>query len=342
MSTAKNSKKKKKKVNKQLEAAKKNVAVGFVSVIGLITVGIIAWVVAYIVMFNVNSTDNYSVHLTDDGFVEGVTASDCVKLSGLESIPATAEQVSVTDEEIKEYKDSLLEANLTFSENKDRIVRKGDKINLDYVGKVDGEEFQGGNTNGMGTTITVGTAGYVDDFEDQLVGHKAGETFDVEVTFPEDYGVPELNGRDAVFSVTVNGIYVKAEFNDDFVKEFFSDEASTADGLIKKYTEEQESKKKESFLKSYITENCFVTEYPKAYIKDLMELNKGIDLEQYNNYNSYYVSTYGSPLYATFDDYTGMDRKEYYANLRTKADNMADKALIYQAIFEQEGLEITA
>ena len=340
MSTKDTKKKKKKKKNKQYEAVKKNVIVGLVAALALITVGIIAWVVSYIVMFNVGTTDNYSVHLTDDGLVEGVNAADCVKLSGLETIPAAEERVTVSDEEVDQYINSLLETNKVYSDNMDRLVRKGDQINIDYVGSIDGVEFNGGSTQGMGTTIVVGEAGYIDDFEDQLIGHKVKEPFDIEVTFPADYGDDKLKGKDAVFHITINGIYVKGEFNDAFVKEFYSDEASDADAFIKKYREEQELSKKENFLKSYISENCFVTDYPKDYIKDLMELNKGMDIEQFNNYNNYYVSNYGSPLYATFDDYTGLDRKEYYASLRTKADNMADTALVYQAIFVQEGLEI--
>ncbi|MBR6094968.1 MAG: FKBP-type peptidyl-prolyl cis-trans isomerase [Lachnospiraceae bacterium] len=340
MSTKDTKKKKKKKKNKQYEAVKKNVIVGLVAALALVTVGIIAWVVSYIVMFNVGTTDNYSVHLTDDGLVEGVNAADCVKLSGLETIPAAEERVTVSDEEVDQYINSLLETNKVYSDNMDRLVRKGDQINIDYVGSIDGVEFNGGSTQGMGTTIVVGEAGYIDDFEDQLIGHKVKEPFDIEVTFPADYGDDELKGKDAVFHITINGIYVKGEFNDAFVKEFYSDEASDADAFIKKYREEQELSKKENFLKSYISENCFVTDYPKDYIKDLMELNKGMDIEQFNNYNNYYVSNYGSPLYATFDDYTGLDRKEYYASLRTKADNMADTALVYQAIFVQEGLEI--
>ena len=340
MSTKDTKKKKKKKKNKQYEAVKKNVIVGLVAALALVTVGIIAWVVSYIVMFNVGTTDNYSVHLTDDGLVEGVNAADCVKLSGLETIPAAEERVTVSDEEVDQYINSLLETNKVYSDNMDRLVRKGDQINIDYVGSIDGVEFNGGSTQCMGTTIVVGEAGYIDDFEDQLIGHKVKEPFDIEVTFPADYGDDELKGKDAVFHITINGIYVKGEFNDAFVKEFYSDEASDADAFIKKYREEQELSKKENFLKSYISENCFVTDYPKDYIKDLMELNKGMDIEQFNNYNNYYVSNYGSPLYATFDDYTGLDRKEYYASLRTKADNMADTALVYQAIFVQEGLEI--
>lgn len=86
-------------------------------------------------------------------------------------------------------------------------IEDGDKVNIDYVGTVDGVEFEGGNTEGNGADLTIGSGSYIDDFEDQLIGAHPGDTVTVNVTFPEDYGNDELNGKDAVFTVTVNGIY---------------------------------------------------------------------------------------------------------------------------------------
>lgn len=86
-------------------------------------------------------------------------------------------------------------------------VADGDTVNIDYVGTVDGVEFDGGNTQGAGTQLTIGSGSYIDDFEEQLIGHHVGETVKVQVTFPEDYGKEDLNGKDAVFEVTINGIY---------------------------------------------------------------------------------------------------------------------------------------
>ena len=88
-------------------------------------------------------------------------------------------------------------------------VKDGDKVNIDYVGTVDGVEFEGGNTEGMGADLTIGSGSYIDDFEEQLIGAHPGDTVEVNVTFPENYGNAELNGKDAVFTVTVNGIYEK-------------------------------------------------------------------------------------------------------------------------------------
>lgn len=86
-------------------------------------------------------------------------------------------------------------------------VKDGDTVNIDYVGTVDGVEFEGGNTNGAGADLTIGSGTYIDNFEEQLIGAHPGDVVTVNVTFPENYGKENLNGKAAVFTVTVNGIY---------------------------------------------------------------------------------------------------------------------------------------
>ncbi|MCD7819745.1 MAG: FKBP-type peptidyl-prolyl cis-trans isomerase [Lachnospiraceae bacterium] len=95
----------------------------------------------------------------------------------------------------------------SYSTDTSLTVEDGDTVNIDYVGSIDGVEFDGGSTNGYGTDLTIGSGTYIDDFEEQLIGYHPGDTVDVTVTFPEDYGVEDLNGQEAVFEVTINGIY---------------------------------------------------------------------------------------------------------------------------------------
>ena len=88
-------------------------------------------------------------------------------------------------------------------------IKDGDMVNIDFVGSIDGVEFEGGSTEGQGTFLVIGAKRYIDDFEEQLIGAHPGDDVEVNVTFPEDYGKDELNGKDALFKVKVNGIYVK-------------------------------------------------------------------------------------------------------------------------------------
>lgn len=89
----------------------------------------------------------------------------------------------------------------------DLTVADGDTVNIDYIGYVDGEEFAGGNTNGMGTDLVIGSNSYIDDFEEQLIGAHPGDQVEVRVTFPENYHEESLAGKEALFLTTVNGIY---------------------------------------------------------------------------------------------------------------------------------------
>ena len=86
-------------------------------------------------------------------------------------------------------------------------IKKGNTINLDFVGTINGEEFEGGNTKGEGTDLVVGSGMYIDGFEEQLYGAHPGDTIDVKVTFPKDYDEVSLREKEAVFKVTINGIY---------------------------------------------------------------------------------------------------------------------------------------
>ncbi len=106
------------------------------------------------------------------------------------------ESTSDTDTDTTSY---LTDSSLT--------IEDGDTVNIDFVGTIDGVEFSGGNTNGAGTDLVIGSGSYIDDFEEQLIGAHPGDTVEVNVTFPEDYGKEELNGQDAVFEVVINGIY---------------------------------------------------------------------------------------------------------------------------------------
>lgn len=98
-------------------------------------------------------------------------------------------------------------ASASLQTNTSLTIEDDDTVNIDYVGSIDGVEFEGGNTKGNGADLVIGSHTYIDDFEEQLIGHHPGDSVDVTVTFPEDYGKDELNGKEALFKVTINGIY---------------------------------------------------------------------------------------------------------------------------------------
>lgn len=121
--------------------------------------------------------------------------------------PAPTEEAAET-EEVTEAADTTTTPEApSYSTDTSLTVKDGDTVNIDYVGKIDGTAFDGGSTNGQGTDLVIGSGSYIDDFEDQLVGAHPGDEVEVTVTFPDDYSAADLAGKEAVFDVTVNGIY---------------------------------------------------------------------------------------------------------------------------------------
>lgn len=114
---------------------------------------------------------------------------------------------SSTDDTEEAATESVAADTVSYSTDTSLTVEDGDTVNIDYVGSIDGVEFSGGSTDGAGADLTIGSGTYIDDFEEQLIGYHPGDTVEVTVTFPEDYGVDDLNGQEAVFEVTINGIY---------------------------------------------------------------------------------------------------------------------------------------
>lgn len=115
---------------------------------------------------------------------------------------------SQTDSSQSDTSQSDSSEDTSYSTDTSLTVEDGDTVNIDYVGSVDGVAFDGGNTQGMGTDLLIGSGSYIDDFEEQLIGTHPGDEVDVYVTFPDPYqNNPDLSGKEALFEVTVNGIY---------------------------------------------------------------------------------------------------------------------------------------
>ncbi len=146
--------------------------------------------------------------------------------------------VEVTDEEIMEQVSRIAESNATFEEKKGKAANK-DQITMDYLGKVDGEPFDGGKDEGA--TLVLGSNSFIPGFEDQLVGTKAGDSLEVKVTFPDEYGAAQLAGKDAVFDVTVHAVSKPSpvKVDDAFAKTLGLDDLEKLKEVIKGQIESQ-------------------------------------------------------------------------------------------------------
>ena len=158
---------------------------------------------------------------TDKDFVyiAEVTVKPEVKLNDYKGLEVKKVTYAVTDEDVEKELKGMQEKNARVLTKEDGSIEKGDVAVIDFTGYINEVPFEGGE--GTDYSLEIGSGTFIDTFEDQLVGLKAGEAKDVNVTFPENYGREELNGKPAVFKVEVKEIKVKEvpALDDEFAKE---------------------------------------------------------------------------------------------------------------------------
>ncbi|WP_434311662.1 trigger factor [Hominifimenecus sp. rT4P-3] len=281
----------------------------------------------------------YSEGLTEDGFFENLRALDYVTLPSYQGIEIPADVHTITEEKIQTSIDTQLSAYAKAEQVTDRAVVDGDTVNIDYVGSIDGVEFEGGTTRGAGTSVTIGVTNYIDDFLEQLIGHKPGETIQVEVTFPENYGKEELNGKDAVFVTTINyieGEMITPELTDDFVKENFQAQYgwNTADEMKEGIRSDLQKSAESEFIWNYLMENSTISEVPEA----VLEYEKGQMIQYYTSN----AAMYGVDLNTFLTTMMGVASvDELVEKSAEDLNNSAKRRMIVQAIAEDASLGVT-
>lgn len=345
--TVSKSAKKRNERRKEVNSRKKKSKITKIAIIAVVC-AILIFLVYSIgdnIYFNATKTvasSDFSANLTEEGFVDGLDVAEYVKAPDYNNIVIALSDIEYSDESVEEDIASALSENLALSTDETLVSADGDKVNIDFIGYVDGEEFEGGNTEGAGNDCTIGSGSYVDGFEDQLIGHKPGDSFTIEVTFPEDYSQnADLAGKDVTFDVVMNGIYAEQEFNDEFVQNYLSDYATSADEYRTYLKDTNYDSNLESYLSTYMTDNSAVKSYPKSYLKTLKALQRANDEYYYSYYNSYYYQLLGSYAYDSFWDYVGTSERAYEKTLTSQAKATLALNFTYQYIFEAEGLTVT-
>ena len=218
----------------------------------------------------------------------------------------------------------------------ERAAKKDDTVTIDFEGFMDGVAFEGGK--GEDYPLVLGSGTFIPGFEEQVIGHKAGESFDVNVTFPDDYHVAELMDKPAVFKVTVKGIQKKElpALDDEFAKDV--SEFDTLADLKKDLKEKLQSKAEETAQNEF--ENKLidaVIEKMEADIPACMIANKANEL--LNDF-AYRLQSQGMSL-EVYSQYTGMDIDTLRGNFKDTAERQVKIRLAMEKIAELEGVTVT-
>ena len=278
--------------------------------------------------FDLVSMDG-DIVLKAEGFVKPE-----VTIENYKGIEAKKKAVRITKNMISAEIDKVRDRNARFIQESDEAIKDGDTITLDFEGFVDGVAFEGGK--GENYELKIGSGSFIPGFEAQIVGHKIGESFDVEVTFPTDYSAKDLAGKPATFKCEVKSLKQLPELDDEFVKdvsEFDTVEEYSAD--VKSKLSAKAKAEAERELENTLAEalmNLLVAEIPEPMFES----------ETDNYLRDYETRLRASGLdLKTYMQYTGLTLDAIRAQLRPQAEKQVKIRLALEKIASLENLDAT-
>ncbi|MCI9414335.1 MAG: trigger factor [Clostridiales bacterium] len=266
-----------------------------------------------------------------------ITVRPEVEIDGYKGLKAEKKVEEVTDADVDAEVEKLRDRNSRLVTVEDRAAANGDTVVFDFEGFVDNQPFEGGKAENY--TLELGSNQFIPGFEEQIVGKKTDDEFDVNVTFPEDYHAEELKGKAAVFKCRLHEIKAKElpEADDEFAKdasEFDTMDELKAD-LKKKLSEQREHAAEDAFETQLINQ---LVELVKADIPEAMFVNRvNEDIREFD----YRLQNQGLNL-EMYLQYTGMDMDGFRAGFREQAEKKVKIRLALEKIAELEKIEPTA
>lgn len=270
-------------------------------------------------------------------FTAEVEVKPEVKLGEYKGLEVEEKSVEVTDEDVEQEIENLRERQAELVVKEDSEIENGDTAVIDFEGFKDGVAFEGGQ--GENHSLEIGSGQFIPGFEEQLIGKKAGDETEVEITFPEEYHAEDLAGQDAVFKVKIHEVKAKElpELDDEFAKDV-DEEVETLDELKAKKREELETNKKQQAeneqreeLLQQASDNIEV-EVPEAMVDT--EVNQMVrEFEQQ-------LQMQGMTL-EMYSQFSGQDENALKEQMREDAEKRVKTNLTLEAIAEAENLEAT-
>lgn len=270
---------------------------------------------------------------------EDYDLKEYIKVGEYKGLEVADYEISVTDKDIEQQIQTTLEASATTEEiDKKTPLEEGHTANIDYVGKVDGKEFDGGSAEGY--DLELGSSTFIDGFEDGLIGKKIGDKVDLQLKFPEDYNAENLAGKDVVFTVTINSATKKVvpEYDLDFVKnttdyESIKEYEASVEKEIYESKEAEAVSNQQTDLWSQALENTEVKKYPEREVNAYIQLNSDQMDEM--------AEAYGMTREELLASYEFGDEKEFAAVNEDSSKLRVKQEMLIEHIAAEEGLKYT-
>lgn len=261
-----------------------------------------------------------------------IDVEKCVTLGEYKGIKLEKTIQEVTDQDIESEIQTALE---NYPVEVSRRVEEGDTVDIDYVGRIDGEEFEGGSD--QGALLKIGSGQFIEGFEDGLIGASKGETRTLDLTFPDNYN-QELSGKAVEFTVTVNAVKAPLEeATDEWVAAniegyYTIDEYKAGIRSEQEENNEQAANEQVRYTAwTIVVDNCTINEYPDT----LVEMGKRLYTQQAETY-----AQYAGMELDDFIESSGISQEEFDENAEEYGKDVAAQALVNQAICNAEGFAI--
>lgn len=275
--------------------------------------------------------------LAKDTRIVSVSADEMGKyitMGDYKGIDVKLEIEEVTDDQIQSTIDNTLNSNAVESTDDQAEVKEGDIVNIDFVGKKDGEAFDGGT--GEDYDLTIGSGSFIEGFEEGLIGAKKGDMKELALTFPESYPSEDLAGQDVIFEVTVNYIKTLPELTDEWVKE--NTEYDTVDAYKEGVRAELESSN-ESAAQSTATNTAWNQVLDASEIKEFPQEDIDKAIAEYERS----LQSYADQQEMTTDEFLeaqGMTKEDFDKQAQEYAEYKVKQLLAAQAVMDAEELTL--
>lgn len=259
-----------------------------------------------------------------------------IEIGQYKGLSAEKEKVSVKAAEITQQLKGMAERNARMVSVEDRAAKMGDTVVIDFEGFREGKAFDGGKAEGH--NLELGTGAFIPGFEEQLVGHKPGEEFEIEVTFPEEYGAEDLAGKPATFKIKLHEIKIKElpEIDDEFAKDV--SDFDTLDALKADLKAKALARKKEAAEEAF--ENALVSQIVDSIKGEIPEAMFENQLEQSVQQFAYRLQSQGLDI-NTYLKYSNTSMEDFKKTFRPQAEGQVKFRLALEKIVELEKLEAT-
>lgn len=267
-----------------------------------------------------------------------VTVEPEVELGEYKGLEVMKHSTDVSDKEVADELERRRQQQAELVLKEDEPAAEGNTVVIDFEGKVDGKPFDGGKAENY--SLELGSKTFIPGFEDQLVGHKAGDEVEVKVTFPDDYQAKDLQGKDAVFEVKIHEVKQKElpELDDDFAKDI-DDDVDTLEELKAKVKDEIKEQK-EAAAKNAVQEEAISKAVENAKIGDIPEAMIEDDVQrQMDQYFSGMQQQGINP--DMYFKLTGTSEEDLRKQFREGSEERVKTNLVLEAIVEKENIEVS-